>query len=99
MTATDPLPNAPTPVQSGRVKANWVAATVAAVILIGVVGLIAIVVVEIGDTEMSSGGWIAMVLGALATLALGIGLMSLVFISNRRGYDDQAGDDAVRRSD
>jgi len=28
------------------------------------------------------------VLGATVTLALGIGLMALVFISNRRGYDD-----------
>jgi len=28
------------------------------------------------------------VLGVLATLALGIGLMTLVFISNRRGYDE-----------
>ena len=25
---------------------------------------------------------------ALATLALGVGLMALVFISNRRGYDE-----------
>jgi hypothetical protein len=31
------------------------------------------------------------VLGVLATLALGIGLMSLVFISNRRGYDEPGG--------
>jgi hypothetical protein len=29
-----------------------------------------------------------MVLGILATLGLGVGLMSLVFISNRRGYDE-----------
>ena len=27
-------------------------------------------------------------LGVLITLALGIGLMALVFISNRRGYDE-----------
>ena len=36
---------------------------------------------------MSEGGWVALVLGVLATLALGIGLMALVFISNKRGYD------------
>jgi hypothetical protein len=41
---------------------------------------------------MSEGGWVALVLGVLATLALGIGLMALVFISNKRGYDDPGGD-------
>ena len=37
---------------------------------------------------MSTAGWAAMLLGIVVTLALGIGLMSLVFLSNRRGYDD-----------
>ncbi len=40
---------------------------------------------------MSAVGWGAMVLGMVVTLGLGIGLMALVFFSNRRGYDDQAG--------
>jgi hypothetical protein len=44
--------------------------------------------VGLGDIEIGVGGWVAMVLGVLATLALGIGLMALVFISNRRGYDE-----------
>jgi hypothetical protein len=42
----------------------------------------------IGGSGISPAGWLAMALGILATLALGIGLMSLVFISNRRGYDE-----------
>ena len=29
-------------------------------------------------------------LGVVVALALGIGLMSLVFLSNRRGYDEAA---------
>jgi hypothetical protein len=32
-------------------------------------------------------------LGAGATLLLGAGLMALVFVSNRRGFDDEAGRD------
>ena len=40
------------------------------------------------DAEISSAGWLAMVLGVIVTLGLGIGLMALVFISNRRGYDE-----------
>lgn len=52
-----------------------------------------------GDTGMSHHGYIAMTLGAVATLALGGGLMALVFFSSRRGYDDAVapGDDADGR--
>jgi hypothetical protein len=42
----------------------------------------------IGDAGIDLNGWIALILGVLVTLAVGIGLMALVFISNRRGYDD-----------
>lgn len=45
----------------------------------------------LGAVEMGMHGWIALVLGALATLLLGAGLMALVFHSARRGYDDRAG--------
>ena len=38
--------------------------------------------------EMSGHGWAAMILGIIFTLVLGVGLMALVFISNKRGYDD-----------
>jgi len=38
-------------------------------------------------TEMSVGGYIAMALGTLITMALGGGLMFLVFYSNRHGRD------------
>lgn len=40
-----------------------------------------------GGTPMSTNGWIAMIVGIVATLALGGGLMFLVFYSNRRGHD------------
>ncbi|WIM09854.1 hypothetical protein [Enhydrobacter sp.] len=38
-------------------------------------------------TAMSTNGWIAMILGILATLGLGIGLMALIFYSHRHGKD------------
>ena len=44
----------------------------------------------IGDSKISLAGWFAMGFGIVVTLALGIGLMSLVFYSNRRGYDESA---------
>jgi hypothetical protein len=48
----------------------------------------------IGDSEISVAGWLAMGLGILVTLALGIGLMSLVFFSSRSGYDETSGRDS-----
>ncbi len=33
-------------------------------------------------------GWIALTLGAVFSLAVGGGLMALVFISSRRGHDE-----------
>jgi hypothetical protein len=35
-------------------------------------------------------GYVAMGLGILVSLALGIGLMALVFYSHRHGYDERA---------
>jgi hypothetical protein len=40
-----------------------------------------------GGGQMSTGGWIAMILGIVATMALGAGLMALMFYSNRSGRD------------
>lgn len=58
-----------------------------ALLAVGIV--VAVAVSEIGEVQMSAAGWGALVLGILLTLALGIGLMSLVFISSRRGYDER----------
>lgn len=73
--------------------ASWVAIGGAA----GAVAIAAAVSVinwrVIGDSGIDLNGWIAMIFGVLLTLALGVGLMTLVFISNRRGYDDPSGKD------
>jgi hypothetical protein len=37
--------------------------------------------------EMSGHGWTALVLGVVVSIALGAGLMFLVFYSHRKGYD------------
>jgi hypothetical protein len=43
-----------------------------------------------GAKGMSGAGIAALILGGVGTLALGAGLMALVFFSSRRGYDDAA---------
>jgi uncharacterized membrane protein len=51
------------------------------------------------DVQMSGHGYVAMAIGAVASLVVGIGLMTLVFYSSRRGYDDEAGRSTARRPD
>jgi len=46
----------------------------------------------IGEIEPSGHGLAALLLGALVSLALGSGLMFLVFYSSRHGHDDDAAD-------
>ena len=68
-----------------------------AAILVGLIlaaGTIALGVyawVSFRGVEMSAAGYIAMVLGAIGTVALGAVLVGLLLYSNRAGFDDQAG--------
>ncbi|HEX4505297.1 MAG TPA: hypothetical protein VH722_06160 [Alphaproteobacteria bacterium] len=45
---------------------------------------------EGGGQAMNGNGMAALIIGGIGTLALGGGLMALVFYSSRRGYDDAA---------
>ena len=40
------------------------------------------------DTDVPMSGYVAMGLGAIFTVAVGIGLMTLLFYSSRAGYDE-----------
>jgi hypothetical protein len=67
--------------------------------LLALVGLLAVttgvafwVWSEIGEVEIGRHGWIALGLGVAFTFLLGAGLMALMFLSSRRGYDDRAHD-------
>jgi len=44
---------------------------------------------EMGEVEIGINGLIALILGAVLSLALGGGLMALVFYSHKHGYDDR----------
>lgn len=61
------------------------------VIVLG--GLLAVVLFGVltgwDGSAMSVHGWIALGLGTFLSLALGGGLMALVFHSARKGYDDR----------
>ena len=67
---------------------TWIAVALAITTVLAVVVAIAEFWSGTGDSEISPAGWFAMGLGIIVTLALGIGLMSLVFFSSRGGYDE-----------
>jgi hypothetical protein len=67
---------------------SWVAVVIAAAVVLVIGTVIAVLWTNIGESEISGAGWLAMTLGVIVTLALGVGLMGLVFFSNRRGYDE-----------
>ena len=48
---------------------------------------------EMADVPIGMHGWIALGLGASFSVILGVALMSLVWRSHKRGYDDDAGRD------
>ena len=73
-----------------RGAALGIAAAIFCVVAVGVV--IAGFWNDLGASEITLAGWLAMIFGVLLTLGLGIGLMALMFFSSRRGYDDAAGD-------
>lgn len=41
----------------------------------------------LGDIQMSTFGWIALIAGSVLTIAVGGGLMALLFYSSRNDYD------------
>jgi hypothetical protein len=45
------------------------------------------------EAPISAHGWIAVALGIVFTMIVGVGLMALVFASNRSGHDDRVGTD------
>ena len=44
-----------------------------------------------GDMAMTTSGYIALAFGIIGTMALAVGLMSLVYFSHRYGYDEGTG--------
>ena len=63
----------------------------ALVVLVGFLGLSLWYAVyswnAVGDAHMSAFGWFALIAGSFITVAVGGGLMALIFYSSRHNYD------------
>lgn len=53
----------------------------------------------VSGPPMPATGYIAMTLGIVLSLAVGVALMTLLFYSSRRGYDEQVYDKSQRQDD
>lgn len=73
----------------GRVERSM--AVVAILIALTLAGLAAYAWVSLGDVQMDTSGYVALVAGVIFTVALGAGLMALVFYSHRSGHDERVG--------
>ncbi len=71
----------------------YVTATVLGFLLALAVGVAFSVWRALAEVELGLHGIVALLLGVGVTLALGIGLMCLVYFSHRHGYDERAGYD------
>jgi len=85
---------APAPRRRTGEKAELLRIVKIALLIALLLGLLAFAVVGAVDAfrgvglQMGVHGWIALGLGVVLSLALGIGLMSLTFFSARNGFDD-----------
>ncbi|HEY3911452.1 MAG TPA: hypothetical protein VGM07_16415 [Stellaceae bacterium] len=67
---------------------TWAATAVGIAAVVAVATVMAMFWGTLGPSQISLNGWLAMILGIVASLALAIGLVTAMFISNRRGYDE-----------
>lgn len=67
----------------------WAVVTVLPSLLVAA-GVIGYLGWTISDADVPVSGYVAMALGVIFSLVVGIGLMALVFYSNRAGYDKPA---------
>ena len=67
---------------------TWLAGAAAITAVLAVAAVVVIFWNQLGASQISVAGWLAMIFGVVVTLALGIGLMTLMYVSERRGYDE-----------
>jgi|SRR4051812_25655234 hypothetical protein len=65
----------------------WVVVGVLSAFLVGA-GIVGYLGWTSTDSDVPASGYIAMALGVIFSLVVGVGLMALVFYSSRKGYDE-----------
>lgn len=68
-------------------------------LLVGAIGVAFYVWDQMAGVSLSAHGIVALVLGVVVSLALGMGLMALVFYSSRKGFDRIDGNTSASSDD
>ena len=71
-------------------RGSWAILAILLMLLIGTTVLSYLGWTSAAGTEVPASGYVALALGVVASLAVGLGLMALVFYSSRAGYDEPA---------
>jgi hypothetical protein len=71
-------------------KGFWALLAVLLLILIGTIVVSYLGWTSAAGTDVPASGYVALALGVIFSLAVGFGLMALVFYSSRSGYDEPA---------
>jgi hypothetical protein len=77
---------------------GWVVIAVL-LLLLGYAGFIAYRGLTLDSADVPTSGYVAMAFGAIFSLIVGIGLMTLIFYSSRKGYDEPPVVVAERRAE
>jgi hypothetical protein len=71
-------------------RGSWAVLAVLLLMLVGTVVVSYLGWTNAAGTDVPASGYIALALGVIFSLAVGFGLMALVFYSSRAGYDEPA---------
>lgn len=71
-------------------RGAWAILAILLMLLAGTAVLVYLGWTEAAGTDVPASGYVALALGVVASLAVGFGLMALVFYSSRAGYDEPA---------
>jgi hypothetical protein len=71
-------------------KGSWAILAILLMLLAGTLFVAYLGWASAPATDVPSSGYIALALGVIFSLIVGIGLMALVFYSSRQGYDEPA---------
>jgi len=71
-------------------KGSWAILAVLLIMLVGTIVVSYLGWTSAAGTDVPASGYIALALGVIFSLAVGFGLMALVFYSSRAGYDEPA---------
>jgi hypothetical protein len=71
-------------------RGSWVILASLLILLVGTIAVSYLGWTSAAGTDVPASGYVALALGVIASLAVGFGLMALVFYSSRAGYDEPA---------